>query len=120
MARLRTTRSHAAYPPESVYAFDAASATVGGKLVAVPLGGGTAAPLFDGKAGSYWSIAADDTSVYWTEGDQTSGSVLRIAKGGGAATILAGGQATPTGVAVDAKRVYWCNVQGGTLMSVAK
>jgi sugar lactone lactonase YvrE len=80
------------------------------------------APLFgDGGApkrlasipsplGDVWGIASDSTSVYWTQSD--TGSVLSVPINGGPVTMLASGSGSPTGIAVDAQRVYWTDEDG--------
>lgn len=60
----------------------------------------------------------DATHLYFGErGDSLSantgtGRVSRVAKGGGAVVLLAGGLAGPNGVDVDAVHVYWANFSG--------
>lgn len=49
-------------------------------------------------------IAADDSNVYWTE---TSGSLRRVAVGGGTAFNISTGLATPTLLAVQGTNVYY-------------
>ena len=66
------------------------------------------------------SIAADATSVYWT--NYYDGTVMKVFSAGGTPTTLASGQSRPTGIAVDATSVYWISddtvkkvsVRGGT------
>jgi hypothetical protein len=52
-------------------------------------------------------VAVDGTTVYWTS--LTGGTVWRVAKQGGAAEQLAGGQARPWGIAVAGNALYWAN-----------
>jgi hypothetical protein len=58
------------------------------------------------------AIVCDDAHVYWTDGcDQNpeflSGAVEKVAKTGGAPTVLASGQPTPIGIAVADDVLYW-------------
>lgn len=63
-------------------------------------------------------IAVDGNSVYWTNGGD--GTVMKIARSGGAPIPLASHQANPSGIAVDATRVYWTNDDDdGAVMAVA-
>jgi hypothetical protein len=66
------------------------------------------------------SIAVDATSVYWCIGHGGTGSVMKVAKGGGTPIPLAVNQAYPTGVAVNSTRVFWVNFGDGTIRSVPK
>jgi sugar lactone lactonase YvrE len=59
----------------------------------------------------------DATSVYWTNSNEGSGTVMKVPTGGGTPTTLASGQSYPNGIAVDATSVYWTNF-GGTVMKV--
>ena len=59
----------------------------------------------------------DATSIYWTAGT-ASGTVMKVALGGGNPTTLASGLKS-FGIAVDATSVYWTN-SSGTVMKWAK
>ncbi|WP_197041488.1 hypothetical protein [Chondromyces apiculatus] len=69
-----------------------------------------------------WTIALDDTHVYWTNAgvaSSPSGSVARIPKMGGDVQVLAAGQTYPfIGIAVAGGWVYWTNYSGGTVRRV--
>jgi hypothetical protein len=57
--------------------------------------------------------------MYWT--DAMAGTVMKVAIDGGSPTMLASGQATPTGIAVDGSDAYWTNEplnQAGSVMKV--
>jgi hypothetical protein len=55
-----------------------------------------------------WGIAVDASYVYWVNAEGADGgSVVRVAKGGGAAQTLASAQVNPVSIAIDANRVYW-------------
>lgn len=58
-----------------------------------------------------WSVAADDSFVYWTDcGDNPStrnGKVMRAPKAGGAPTTLAANESCPTTLSLDADNVYY-------------
>jgi hypothetical protein len=77
------------------------------------------------------SIVVDDTNVYWTAliSGVNGGAILTTPKTGGAAVLLASGQARPVSIAVDDTHVYWTNEGvdaagrpegGGAVMSVPK
>ncbi len=71
------------------------------------------------KADSYVaSMASDASHIYWV--DYGMGRVLRAAKSGGSAELIATGQPGPFGIAVDAEAVYWTNFAGGTVMRAGK
>jgi hypothetical protein len=66
------------------------------------------------------AIAVDAVAVYFTT--STSNAVLSCPISGctGEPRVVARDQARPTGVAVDARAVYWSNAASGTIMKVAK
>jgi hypothetical protein len=71
-------------------------------------------------AGNARSMTIDDTHVYWTE-SVANGSVRKVAKSGAPVSTLATGQASPRGIAVNEKAIFWGNdVPGGAVMMVAK
>jgi hypothetical protein len=83
--------------------------------IAVPLQGGTATPLDSSGAGAestYGVLAIDDASVYWSAPGYSGGAILKVAKSGGASTMLASGQGTVYAIAVDAMNVYWTTNSG--------
>ena len=54
-----------------------------------------------------WGVAVDDAFVYWTnEGD---GTVMRMAKAGGAPVAIARNQLEPRQIVVDPSNVIWSN-----------
>ncbi len=62
----------------------------------------------------------DGHDVYWTNSGTlanryTDGAVMRVPVGGGTPTLLASGQDSPVGVAVDASNVYWTTASGAVL-----
>lgn len=58
-------------------------------------------------------LALDETFVYWA--DAASGTVLKVAKKGGAALPIATNQASPSGVAVSEDAICWTNTGDGTV-----
>src|SRR5580704_224602 len=61
-----------------------------------------------GRSGP-WAIAADRTSVYWTE----DGGVMRMPLGGGMPVMLAQASSSRA-IAVDDENVYWADSTGVT------
>jgi hypothetical protein len=90
----------------------------GDSIVLMPLEGGASATLASGP--NLGAEAVDSANVYWvTTG--SSGTVMTMPLAGGSARTLASGLDNPTfGIAVDAHAVYWTNLDGGTVMKVAK
>jgi hypothetical protein len=63
-------------------------------------------------------IAVDSTRVYWTNAVAASGSVMSVARGGGAMPVtLASRQDLPFSLAIDSTNVYWANWNSGTIMA---
>jgi hypothetical protein len=69
----------------------------------VPIAGG--ADKVIASASSFSSIASDAKSVYWT--NDKDGTVVGMPVGGGAATTLASGRASPGGLVLDSGCLYW-------------
>jgi len=62
-------------------------------------------------------IAYDDAYVYWLD-DATVGTMMRVPKTGGTATIIVR-DTSPVAMAVDASAVYWSN-QAGQITRLVK
>jgi hypothetical protein len=83
-------------------------------LVAIPMAGGQPNSI---AVGSNWTVAIDDTRVYWGDGI----SILSCAKQNCAgSTIVLAQSGRSHGIGVDATSVYWATTSGGTVMKVDK
>ena len=71
--------------------------------------------ITDGMSG--FNLAVDDTYVYWSD-DTMVGTIMRVARTGGTATIIAR-DTSPIALAVDANAVYWSDT-AGNIMSISK
>lgn len=63
-----------------------------------------------------WSIALDETDVYWTN---LAGSVRKVAKTGGS-PVSADYELTPWDIQVDGESVYWTTREGGQIRRAPK
>jgi hypothetical protein len=82
----------------------------GPAVMHVPTNGGTPEKVGAGVEIAHPArLAADDAAVYLTDSGpmEGKGSVIRVALGGGGATVVAEGLSTPRAVAVRAGTVYW-------------
>jgi hypothetical protein len=85
-------------------------------LVAVPLGGGSAATLSEGPGDSNtYGVAVDSKHIYWTD-FRGQGAVSMFTFDGGKITQLAVGHAAD-GIAADGLNAYWVDARG--VMKVA-
>jgi hypothetical protein len=84
----------------------------GNVVATVPIRGGSVATLAETASGQVVEgIAADSTTVYWTDGT----AVMAVPVGGGGPTTLASGQDESFALALDETNVYWL-----TLTAVVK
>jgi hypothetical protein len=65
-------------------------------------------------------VAVTGGEVYWTAGEDESGSVQKVSVRGGRITTLAANQDAPYGIAVNSTHVYWVNRNSATLMKVGR
>jgi hypothetical protein len=85
----------------------------GGQLLALPLGGGTAAIVATDKRPV--RVAVDATALYWTS---QTGSVKSVSLSGGAPNTIFATTGETDGIALGASSVYWTVVgQGGSVLS---
>ncbi len=84
-----------------------------GKIVSVPIGGGSQTALATGRTGSVVAIAVDSNNVYWIEGSGTiqQGAVAAVPKAGGLTSVLATGLTDPSAIAVDESGVYFTSLE---------
>jgi hypothetical protein len=94
--------------------------TATGSVVRCDHGGGGETQLGGGPQSYPLRIVSDGTSVYWTNQGAASGngSVMRCT--GTTCAPIATGLATPAGIAVDSKAVYYGTVGDSTLWKVVK
>ncbi len=59
-------------------------------------------------------VVTDDSHVYWLEGGDGNGRVMRILKGGDDPIVLASGLRSPVGLALDGVAVYWSTLGAAT------
>jgi hypothetical protein len=87
----------------------------GTSVWSLPITGGAPASIATGETLIGVSPALDATFVYWT----TTATVMKAPLAGGSPVTLVSGQASPIGLAADAKFLYWLNANG-SVMRVAK
>ena len=75
------------------------------EIIALPKAGGAAVVLAT-KQGSINRLDIDATHLYWTTAPP-SGELRRVAKSGGAVTVLVTGMTIPRGLAVNGQQVFW-------------
>ncbi|WP_437948238.1 lipoprotein receptor [Sorangium sp. So ce296] len=73
-------------------------------------------PTPDDANGRHLFIYRDE--VYWTAGESANGSVQKVPVNGGPVTLLADGQNTPYGIAVNEHGVFWANLNAKNIMWV--
>jgi sugar lactone lactonase YvrE len=86
-------------------------------VVALPHGSTTPSTIATGVQDTS-HLVADATHVYFT--DESAGSVLRVARTGGAVLTIATGQLDPHGLAIDDTHVYWVQNDGTDIQRAPK
>ena len=85
-----------------------------GEILMAPVGGGATTTLVAGIAPI--ALAADATSIYWTD---ATGAVMKVAQAGGAPVTLAT-SANAIDIAVDGTDVYWATMAFDTPSTISK
>ncbi len=96
--------------------------TLGGSVMSAPFTPSLTSPavLLATVDGTPQRIARDESYVYVTvDSTMTTGSVVAVARAGGAVTTLAAMQDAPFGIAVDTLNVYW-TAADGTVKAVGR
>jgi hypothetical protein len=91
-----------------------------GRVMRVPLEGGTATPLAT-NLDSPWLLATDGANLYWTEGQGGQGMVRKLALTDAVApdatpVTLMDGLSHPRAIGVHAGFVYWTDLDDGTIL----
>ena len=89
-------------------------------LMKIPLGGGTPTPIAGSPCGP-GPITVDGTAVYWGNAGRSdcAGTIMKLAIGARDPTALAPVDSFfATGIAVDARSVYWVNLEAGDVMKL--
>ncbi|MEW5718070.1 MAG: hypothetical protein AB1817_05560 [Chloroflexota bacterium] len=76
--------------------------------------GGAAAAVIDSNKGCFFDVAVDAANVYWIE----DRGIMRAAKSGGAAVVLAPAQFHPRKLVLDETNAYW--IADAYIMQIAK
>jgi hypothetical protein len=86
--------------------------TAAGRVMEVPLAGGTPATLADDQDMPF-GISVAVGYVFWSnEAPGGDGTIMKVPSGGGVPVTLAEGQGSPTAIAADGVDVYWINLTG--------
>jgi hypothetical protein len=93
----------------------------GGRIIAVPKGGGQPVVLADGfptGKDTHAGLAVTEGVLYFTVPD--TGLVARVSTSGGAVETIAKDQKTPVALALDAKYIYWSTSLDGAIWRAAR
>jgi hypothetical protein len=98
-----------------------------GRVMRVPVGGGTAVALATGldaplflTLDSTSATSRSGASLYWTGGAPTQGTIMKLALTDGAKPVtLVDGQTQPRAIAVAGGFVFWTDFADGTLLRTA-
>jgi hypothetical protein len=89
-----------------------------GSVMKAPLAGGTAVSLASDQKATLLAVdPGPNGNVYWTSEDDDT--ISMVPKAGGAITIIAKGQKSPSGILIDGATLYFVNTADGSLMKLA-
>ena len=94
----------------TVYVARQGDTTPARPLVAIPIAGGQLNLI---GAGSNWTVAIDDTRVYWGDGTSIRSCDKQDCV---SSTVVLAQTSGSHGIVVDAKNVYWATTAGGAVM----